>query len=362
MPQVVILGAGIIGLYTTFLLIDRGVNPAEIAIVAEFLPGDQSIHYASPYAGAGFCACVNEPYVKYSRYTYENVARLHAALGSKGTGIGTFVSTEYTDSVPSDHLLDQLRQFLDDFDTVDVPSTVQARHGVRYTAWGFNSPLLIKNLLEWAVGKGVQVSRRKVAHVSDAFAPDTEVVFNCTGTGAIGLGGVEDAKAFATRGQAVVVLAPYIGECRSLDGTEKTYVIKRPDSNTDEVILGGIYQRHNFDPNVYGHDTADILTRTTRLYPELLSHNPSGSRVEDLKILRVVAGARPYREGGVRIEKETVAGKTVVHNYGAGGQGYLCGLGMSSEAVDLWQGTEHTTAVQPRQRWAPKPKESGKVS
>lgn len=40
-----------------------------------------------------------------------------------------------------------------------------------------------------------------------------------------------------------------------------------------------------------------------------------------------LAGNRPYREGGVRLEKETIEGKVIYHNYGHGGGGISIAYG-----------------------------------
>lgn len=61
-------------------------------------------------------------------------------------------------------------------------------------------------------------------------------------------------------------------------------------------------------------------------------------------IIRHGVGLRPTSEGGIRIEKESIAlangggGATdgwVVHNYGHGGEGYPCSVGCAEDAVTL---------------------------
>ncbi|KAK6464084.1 hypothetical protein DFJ63DRAFT_333676 [Scheffersomyces coipomensis] len=335
MSQITIIGSGIIGLYTAFLLTERGIDPKNIKIIAEFLPGDQSIKYASPYAGAYFSACIHEDSLKYSKYTYQNIETLKSKLG-ENSGIGSVPSTEYLDKIPADAYVEKLKSFLHDFELVTPPSYLTtAKVGVRYRAFVFNAPLLIANILAYVKSLGVTVERRKLSHVNEAFKEGATTVFNCSGTGSMELGGVQDPKSFPTRGQVVVVRAPHIKECMSLWDDASTYIIKRPDSINDEVILGGFYQPENFDANTYGYETEDILKRVTKLNPKLLEDNEKGKEIKDLQILRVVSGARPSRKGGVRIEKEVTELGTIIHNYGAGGQGYLCGLGMSSAGVDL---------------------------
>lgn len=57
--------------------------------------------------------------------------------------------------------------------------------------------------------------------------------------------------------------------------------------------------------------------------------------LSDDRILRVVAGLRPCRHGGLRLESETVGSKTIVHNYGHGGCGITLSMGTAIAAADL---------------------------
>ena len=52
------------------------------------------------------------------------------------------------------------------------------------------------------------------------------------------------------------------------------------------------------------------------------------------RVLRTVVGLRPYRSSGFRVEKEKFGRKTVVHNYGHGGQGISLSWGTSHLAVE----------------------------
>lgn len=277
--------------------------------------------------------------VHFSKYTYQNLPKVKALLGS-GCGLGNCKSTEILDYSESDSYFSSLEDFFEEFEMLSEAELAavspESKCGVKYKAWIFNSPLLLENLYKHFESKGVTFERRKLSNIQDAFDLDTKVVFNCTGNGARRLGGVEDEKVFPTRGQVVVIKGPHIDQCILRWNDDSTYIIKRPDSKSDEVILGGYYQPKSFDADTYGSETESILKRTTTLFPDLLKKNPFGDKIEDLQILRVVAGARPSREGGVRIEKETIApNKVVIHNYGAAGNGYMCGLGMAHQAVGL---------------------------
>lgn len=67
--------------------------------------------------------------------------------------------------------------------------------------------------------------------------------------------------------------------------------------------------------------------------------------LSDDQVVRYVAGVRPFRRGGPRIERQDLAGKLVVHNYGHGGAGYTLSWGSASVAVELLRGLARGTAV-----------------
>jgi len=69
---------------------------------------------------------------------------------------------------------------------------------------------------------------------------------------------------------------------------------------------------------------------------------PAGERlrlapvwVAEDRIIRVVAGLRPYRPGGFVVRAERRGAKLLVHNYGHGGGGVTLSWGTSEQAVDL---------------------------
>lgn len=80
------------------------------------------------------------------------------------------------------------------------------------------------------------------------------------------------------------------------------------------------------DAATYSYETESILDRTKDLSPEVRED-------EHLEVLAAFSGLRPSRHGGTRVERELLAGRVVVHNYGAGGTGFQAGYGMAIEAV-----------------------------
>lgn len=330
--------SGIIGLYTGYKLIESGIAGDQITVLAEFLPGDESAKYTSPYAGGNFSSISGDDpeSLRFDKYTYQNLAKVQKTLGGPSCGLEMLQSTEIWDKLETDSKINSLKGYLKDYKEIpqkELPPG--AKYGVTFTTWNFNCPKFLASLQNYLFSKGVRFERRKLSHIAQAFLPGAKCVFNCTGNGARFLDGVKDLKVYATRGQVVVIKAPHINENKLRWGDHyATYIIKRPNSN-DQLVLGGYLQKDDWTPDTFGEQTQSILQRTTALFPEILLKNPLGPKISDLEILRVVAGLRPSRHGGVRIEKEVVEGKTLIHNYGAGGYGYQSGLGMADKAVKL---------------------------
>ncbi len=64
------------------------------------------------------------------------------------------------------------------------------------------------------------------------------------------------------------------------------------------------------------------------------------------RVIRTVAGLRPYRASGFVVRAETLGGKRLVHNYGHGGAGITLSWGTSRLATDLaLQGRPPSVAV-----------------
>ncbi|WP_114953252.1 FAD-dependent oxidoreductase [Sphingosinicella terrae] len=57
--------------------------------------------------------------------------------------------------------------------------------------------------------------------------------------------------------------------------------------------------------------------------------------VEESRIIRTLAGLRPYRAAGFVVRREAFADKALVHNYGHGGAGITLSWGSARLAVDL---------------------------
>lgn len=77
------------------------------------------------------------------------------------------------------------------------------------------------------------------------------------------------------------------------------------------------------------------------------NYTPSGLplrrvRVSDQRIIRTIAGLRPFRPAGFVVKAESLGDKVVVHNYGHGGGGITLSWGTSHLAMELALQTPHT--------------------
>jgi D-amino-acid oxidase len=186
---------------------------------------------------------------------------------------------------------------------------------------------------------GVIFKRAVFKHISEAsqlgFHPSGKVdlVVNCPGLMACTLGGVEDKTVVPARGQ-IVVVRNVSSKMIDISGTEDggdeaCYIMTRAAGGG--TILGGSYQKGNWESQVDPNLAIRIMKRAVALCPELTG----GKGIEHLDIIRHAVGLRPVREGGTRIEKERIGDVWVVHNYGAGGAGYQSSYGCAQAAVDL---------------------------
>lgn len=114
------------------------------------------------------------------------------------------------------------------------------------------------------------------------------------------------------------------------DGDDEVcYVMQRAAGGG--TLLGGSYQKGNWDGQVDPNLSLRIMKRAVELCPSLTG----GGGIEALDVIRFGVGLRPVREAGVRLEREKVREAWVVHNYGHGGYGYQSSYGCAGVAVGL---------------------------
>jgi D-amino-acid oxidase len=97
---IVILGAGIIGCATARQLL---LNGFRVVVVAEFLPGDQNIFYASAWAGATWHAAggISPEYRYLQAVTHRHLLKM--AQDGPESGVCLVDAREYLEEAPSEN-------------------------------------------------------------------------------------------------------------------------------------------------------------------------------------------------------------------------------------------------------------------
>ena len=306
--DVIVVGAGVIGLTTAVVLAERGVR-------VRVWTRDPVEATTSAVAGALWWP-----------YRIEPVARARAwALQSLDVYEELATRPESTGVRMAEGVLGEA-----DLDRADAWASARVR-GLRastaeeYAGSGLWARLPLIDMsthLPWLrerlVKAGGVVEERTVGDFAEVDAP---VVVNCTGLGARSL--VPDASVRPVRGQLVVVENPGIRTWLTSTGVdgEMAYFFPQPG----RLLLGGTADEDAWslepDPEV----AEAIVRRCAALRPEI-----AGARVLEHRV-----GLRPARDA-VRLEREVLPdGRVLVHNYGHGGAGVTVAWGCAGEAAGL---------------------------
>jgi len=210
-------------------------------------------------------------------------------------------------------------------------------------------PRYVPGLVNLYEREGGTIERHVVTKDGIASLPG-DVVVNCTGYGNL----FEDDAVVAKRGHLVEVdtdgrLTDRDGERFSysyyMDEDEEEFVYAYP--RDDCLLLGGSEQEGDEiegewvgedADEVVSTDGADVPARIVELNAELIE-SKCGVDIEPLP-KRGRFGYRPYRRGGIRLEKETYDGKEVVHNYGHGGAGVTLSWYSANRVYNLISGSD----------------------
>ncbi|WYZ45913.1 hypothetical protein EsH8_IX_000138 [Colletotrichum jinshuiense] len=346
--NIVVLGAGVSGLTTALLLSKSKAN--SVTVIAKHMPGDYDIEYTSPWAGANVLPMAPESDSRWERRTWPELKRLAAEVPEAGIHFQkSQVFRRKKDIEAGGNPYDALyavdpwyRDFIPDFrDLREDELPANAYSGSEFTSVCMNTALY----LPWLVGQcrknGAVFKRGVISHIHELkdlhhSGKPADIIINSSGLLACKLGGVDDKAVVPARGQVVVVrneVEPMATISGTDDGpTEVCYMMTRAAGGG--TILGGTYDKGNWDPNPDPNIALRIMKRCVELSPSLTG----GKGIEALSIIRHGVGLRPYREGGVRLETDKTTfedGTPIVHNYGHAGWGYQGSYGCAEGVVEL---------------------------
>jgi len=252
---------------------------------------------------------------------------------------------------------DALRRFrgLDEHEGV-VPEPKEGEvSGWVHEIFFVEMPRYVPRLIDLYEREGGSIKSREVTKEDVASLPG-DVAVNCTGYGNL----FDDDALVAKRGHLVEVetdgrltdrngekfsYSYYPEEDQECEGKTDDFVYAYP--REDCLLLGGSEQEGDEgDGESVGEEadrtvstgSVDVPARIVELNAELIE-TKCGVDIEPRR-KRGRAGYRPYRRGGVRVEKETYDGKEVVHNYGHGGAGVTLSWYSANRVYNLISGSD----------------------
>ena len=146
------------------------------------------------------------------------------------------------------------------------------------------------------------------------------IIVNCTGLGSRKL--FNDEKLFPVRGQMVKIKQNGFDHVIADDEGPNSLAVIIP--RLHDIVLGGTIQKDNWSLEVDPKDTQDILRKCALLDP-LFKH---------VEIIEEYVGLRPARDA-IRLEIEDYSGKYIIHNYGHGGAGFTLSWGCAKDVLRL---------------------------
>ncbi|WP_237572583.1 FAD-dependent oxidoreductase [Mycolicibacterium lacusdiani] len=310
--QIVVVGAGVIGLTAAIRLLEAGHGVRMVA-------AEEPTATTSAIAAAVWFPTHVGPPERVSSWGSETFAVLaeHAARGVPGLVMRE--SLQLYRTPPGEPAWTTALDTVRAATAGELPEGYP--YGLRFAVPLAEMPLYLPWLQRRMLGLGGIFSRHRVGAL-DEVAEGSDVVVNCTGLGARQL--VGDRSVHPVRGRIVRVTNPGLSlSVRDEDHPAgRAYVHPR----TNDCILGGTLDEGAWDTSIDLAAGDAIVERCRDLVPEL----------RDARVLEHVVGLRPGRPT-VRLEEDEplASGARVIHDYGHGGAGITLGWGCAREVVDL---------------------------
>ncbi|KAJ5123811.1 D-amino-acid oxidase [Penicillium bovifimosum] len=334
---IVILGAGIIGCAAARQLLLKGFP---VVLVAEYLPGDQSIYYASAWAGAAWHAAGGiTPDQRYLQVVTHRIL-LKMAQDGPEAGVSIVNAREYLEQQPTPDSAIWGKTVVSKFHEMKPGEYPPEFH----SAWAYETLVTdptrhMPYLKQQIEHLGGQFIRQRVDSLQELYGmfPESRVFINASGWGSKALTDVQDESCFPERGQNVFLTTDRCDTMYFRNGKEYTYIIPRPLSKG--IVLGGVKQQGNLSPEVDMEIARDEIARAHRLAPEIVPEHPAPDTVSH------IIGIRPSRKGGFRLDSERKGSRVILSAYGFGGGGYAFSYGIADALVKMVETAERENVV-----------------
>ncbi|KAM6492539.1 nucleotide-binding domain containing protein [Amanita muscaria] len=360
LKEVVVLGAGVIGLTTAIVIQEKG--DYNVTIVAEHLPSDpKSIKYTSHWAGAHHV--YNDTNNQLQRELEQKTFERFWEVSEPGTPTaGLFLRLPQIDHFVDPRADDDLLKTLPDYEVLPKyklePGAIA---GATFTTIKIDTPLYLLYLLSRFRTAGGTVIRASIQSLHQLIQPETlvyplpsaevprpikvDALIACVGIGARSLAGIEDKDVYPIRGQTVIIRAPWLKLGTSIFGAQGAFTSIIPRAS-GEVLIGGTREVDDWHPFPRPETKLKLLEDGLALCPDLAPPEVRAVRkptIDDILPLVVDEGCglRPARKGGIRLEVEVFSRKStgetlpVVYNYGHGGHGFQTSWASAEKAMGL---------------------------
>jgi glycine/D-amino acid oxidase-like deaminating enzyme len=356
MSRAVVLGSGIVGLWTATVLHERG---HEVKVISPLDP-------CQTYSAAA--AAVITPLLPWShdhpsfirswgwyRRTIARLKHLDSTVCPHGGLLEPMPSYECGFESDGERVLEKgfsLSRFnhlpFAKVDVIDLDPPVgvdnhpgehhQCTFCARFTADFCNTSVCLRFLKETALKAGVHFEHRAVEALSDSvLTEECDIIFNCMGFNSKRL--FLDHNLYHVRGQSMFVDPARGSEdaCFGIASGHHAVFRHRRGLYIGSYFIEKEGQVRTFPAEV---EYQYSIRFATAVYPEICARLGLKPAVIDLqRITRVNTGIRPFRPDGPRVEVDEdllrSPGLRVIHNYGHGAHGWTIGLATSEDAVNL---------------------------
>lgn len=313
--NVLVIGRGVVGLTTALKLLNAG---HKVTIWSKDADGEFPRTSLNAYAIWVPVTIASDPRVE--RWTNDSFSALEKLAADPATGVvmrQVFVlKTEHNEPWFAEKFAGFRHpakgEISDEYADANVLDKAPVVDPTVYLPW-------LRKQVEEAGGVFAQ---HEIKQFSDCPA-EFDIIVNCSGLEARTLAG--DKGVFPSRLQVVTIKSNGFDKVViDDDGPNKRACIV---PHADYIKLGAVFDENAETLETEEKHTLDILERCRKMVP--------GFKADRRDVISVTRALRPERSL-IRLEKETLAdGRTVIHNYGHDGMGYIVSLAVADDVVKL---------------------------
>ncbi|RKP31273.1 hypothetical protein METBISCDRAFT_30353 [Metschnikowia bicuspidata] len=284
-----------------------GAGDYEITVAAANLPGDLSIEYTSPFAGANSIQKIDEIGYHESKKLADN-PRSDVWLRKNIT----YETPKAWDGAHRDH-----DDFVNLYDSIANGRALGKEKLIPGTAYGtvfdgmvISVPIYLSYLNQKCLEYSIVIRRvAPIKNIEDArdlhiTGKKACILVNCAGLGAQRLKGLYDSKRNYVVKRQMAFVANLIEHIICVDGfnhpNEMLYAFPSKEGGT---LSGGCFLVDQWSSKEDNEITKRILEHAVRFIPQLT--DSTAGNPDKLHVVKVSIGLRPFSEGVPRIERDS---------------------------------------------------------